>query len=110
MPNARGSRTFQKRSSRYRGGMRVVDVRPGSPAADEGIQKDDILVGMHGWETASSQDIDYIVTRPNLGEIGSMKFYVLRGKNMLYGHLDVGAAAHTASARGMTDVSDTLTR
>jgi serine protease Do len=69
--------------------MRVVDVRPGSPAAKEGIRGGDILVGMHGWETASDQDIDYIVTRPKLAEIGSMKFYVLRGKTMLYGHLDM---------------------
>lgn len=83
------SSSFQKRASRYRGGMRVVEVRPGSPASKEGIRSGDILVGMHGWETASNQDIDYIVTRPNLAEIGSMKFYVLRGKTMLYGHLDM---------------------
>ncbi|MGE3240356.1 MAG: trypsin-like peptidase domain-containing protein, partial [Pirellulales bacterium] len=68
--------TFKQRASRYRGGMRVVEVRPGSAAAKEGIRSGDILVGMHGWETASNQDIDYIVTRPNLSEIGSMKFYV----------------------------------
>jgi serine protease Do len=86
---------FQKRSSRYRGGMRVVEVRPSGPAALEGIKPGDILVGMHGWETASAQDIDYIVSRPNLAEIGSIKFYVLRGKSMLYGHLDM---ATTASA------------
>jgi serine protease Do len=91
--------TFQKRSSRYRGGMRVVEVRPSGPAAVEGIKPGDILVGMHGWETASAQDIDYIVSRPNLAEVGSMKFYVLRGKNMLYGHLDMAA---TASARAET--------
>ena len=45
--------SFQKRASRYRGGMRVVEVRPNSPAAKEGIRIGDILVGMHGWETAS---------------------------------------------------------
>jgi serine protease Do len=90
--------TFQKRNSRYRGGMRVVNVRPGSPADDEGIRPDDVLVGMHGWETASPQDIEYIVSRPNLGEIGSMKFYVLRGKNMLYGHLDVSPRHSVAKA------------
>jgi serine protease Do len=91
--------SFQKRASRYRGGMRVVEVRPNSPAAKEGIRSGDILVGMHGWETASTQDIDYIVTRPNLTEIGSMKFYVLRGKSMLYGHLDMAGptVAHAAS-------------
>jgi serine protease Do len=81
--------SFAKRASRYRGGMRVLEVRPNSPAAKEGIRTGDILVGMHGWETASQQDIDYIVTRPNLDEMGSVKFYVLRGKSMLYGHLDM---------------------
>ncbi len=90
--------TFQTRSTRYRGGMRVVEVRPGSPAAKEGIRSGDILVGMHGWETASTQDIDYIVTRPNLAEIGSMKFYVLRGKSMLYGHLDVAPTKIAAAS------------
>ncbi|MGD9634629.1 MAG: trypsin-like peptidase domain-containing protein [Pirellulales bacterium] len=97
--------TFKQRASRYRGGMRVVEVRPGSAAAKEGIRSGDILVGMHGWETASNQDIDYIVTRPNLSEIGSMKFYVLRGKTMLYGHLDM-AAVTVANATS----SDTVVR
>ncbi len=94
---------FQKRASRYRGGMRVVEVRPASPAAKEGIRPGDILVGMHGWETASSQDIDYIVTRPNLAEMGSMKFYVLRGKTMLYGHLDMTNSRAFATAAVDTD-------
>jgi serine protease Do len=81
--------TFQKRSTRYRGGMRVVDVRPDGPAALQGIEPGDILVGMHRWETASAQDVDYIVTRPNLAQMGPLKFYVLRGKTTLFGHLDV---------------------
>jgi serine protease Do len=94
--------TFQKRSTRYRGGMRVVDVRPDGPAAQQGIEPGDILVGMHRWETASAQDIDYIVTRPNLAQMGPLKFYVLRGKTTLYGHLDVATtttAGPTATTR-----------
>ena len=94
--------TFRERSSRYRGGMRVVEVRASSPAAEEGIRSGDLLVGMHGWETASAQDIDYIVTRPNLAEIGSMKFYVLRGKSMLYGHLDVAPTSSSSVAAATT--------
>jgi serine protease Do len=81
--------TFTRRSSRYRGGMRVEDVRPNSPAAKEGIQSGDILVGMHRWETASEQDIQYIISQPNLTDMGKIKFYVLRGQNTLYGHLNV---------------------
>jgi serine protease Do len=83
--------TFQRRNSRYRGGMRVEAVRPKSPAALEGIMPGDILVGMHRWETASTQDIQYIITRPNLADMGKLKFYVLRGQNTLFGHLNVTA-------------------
>jgi serine protease Do len=77
--------------------MRVDSVRPGSPAADEGILPGDILVGMHKWETASEQDMQYIITRPTLAQMGKLKFYVLRGQNTLYGHLSVAA---TAPAQG----------
>lgn len=89
--------TFERRSTRYRGGMHVNSVRPNSPAAQEGIQPGDILVGMHKWETASDQDIQYIVTRPNLEQMGKLKFYVLRGKDTLYGHLSVAAKPATSS-------------
>ncbi|MEM6797987.1 MAG: trypsin-like peptidase domain-containing protein [Planctomycetota bacterium] len=91
--------TFTRTGSRYRGGMRVVSVRDGSPADDQGIKTGDILVGMHTWETASSQDIRYIVTRPNLDSIGSMKFYILRGKETLYGHMNVASKARRTTSR-----------
>lgn len=85
--------TFDRRTTRYRGGMHVNTVRPNSPAAQEGILPGDILVGVHKWETASDQDIQYIVSRPNLEQLGKLKFYVLRGQNTLYGHLNVAAKA-----------------
>jgi serine protease Do len=84
--------SFQRRSTRYRGGMRVVGVRPDSPAGIEGILPGDILVGMHRWETTTAEDIDYIVTRPNLADMGQLKFYVLRGKSTLVGHMNVASA------------------
>jgi serine protease Do len=93
--------TFARRNTKYRGGMRVEDVRTDSPAARQGILAGDVLVGMHGWETASVQDIQYIVSRPELGEMGRMKFYLLRGQNTLYqGFLNVPPdAARPASRR-----------
>jgi serine protease Do len=83
--------TFDRRNSPYHGGLHVNNVRPNSPAAQEGILPGDILVGMGKWETASQQDIDYIATRPNLDQLGSMKFYVLRGKTTLQGHINVAS-------------------
>jgi serine protease Do len=90
--------TFQRRNTRYRGGMRVDSVRPNSPAAEEGILPGDILVGMHKWETASEQDIQYIVARPTLADMGKLKFYVLRGQSTLYGHLSVAKNLDAAGA------------
>jgi serine protease Do len=91
--------TFQRRNSKYRGGMLVEEVRPGSPAAEEGILPGDILVGMHTWETASAQDVQYIVTRPTLPQMGKLKFYVLRGRSTLFGHLNVATTASGSSTR-----------
>jgi serine protease Do len=89
--------TFLRRKVRYRGGMRVDSVRPGGPAAEEGILPGDILVGVHKWETASQQDIDYIISRPNLAQMGKLHFFVLRGQQTLYGDLNVAARSTSSS-------------
>lgn len=81
--------TFRTRQSRYRGGMRVVDVRSGGPAASKGIREGDILVGMHRWETASEEDIRYIVSSETLASMDEVKFYILRGDETLYGAMQV---------------------
>ncbi|MEQ8848445.1 trypsin-like peptidase domain-containing protein [Botrimarina sp.] len=83
------SRTFQQRQSRYRGGMRVTDVRVDGPAAAKGIRTGDILVGMHRWETASDDDVRYIVNNESLSDLGEVKFYVLRGAETLYGAMRI---------------------
>jgi serine protease Do len=86
-------------SSQYRGGMHVDEVRPNSPAAQEGILQGDILIGMHKWETASDEDVRYIVTRALTGEIDELNFYVLRGEKTLRGHINVAQSGATTSTR-----------
>jgi serine protease Do len=83
--------TFDGRNNRFRGGMRVNTVRANSPAAQEGILAGDILVGIQKWETTSDHDVQYIVSRPNLDQLGEMKFYVIRGQDTLFGHINVAA-------------------
>ena len=56
----------------YKGGMRVVSVRPGSSAAKQGVQKGDILVKMHRWTVSSSKDVRQILDNSDaLARIGS---------------------------------------
>ncbi|MBN2477160.1 MAG: trypsin-like peptidase domain-containing protein [Pirellulales bacterium] len=75
--------------TRYRGGLAVTDVRPGSPAAHRGIRSGDVLVGMHVWETVSVDNIAYIVNRPDFSGLSPIKFFILRGNETLYGYLPV---------------------
>lgn len=82
--------------TKYRGGLRVVEVRSDSPAAREGIVPGDILVGMHRWQTASLQDVDYVINRTNISRMGEVRFYIMRGSETLYGDINVA----NATARG----------
>ncbi len=82
------SRQFQQYKTHYRGGLQVTDVRSDSPASKQGIRRGDILVGMHIWETVTLENVVYVLNRPEVADM-SLKFYILRGSETLYGHLTV---------------------
>lgn len=82
--------------TRYRGGLRVTAVRSDSPAAEQGIRNGDVLVGMHIWETVSMENVNYILSRPELTGDARVKFYILRGNETLYGYLSLGPKLKTA--------------
>lgn len=80
---------FKQGTSRYRGGLQVLNVRADSPASKQGIRKGDILVGMHVWETISLDNVDYVLSRGDLEEFAPIKFLLLRNGETLFGHLPV---------------------
>lgn len=84
--------------NRYRGGMKVVEVRPDSPASRHGIVRGDVLVGLHVWETIKPEDINYVLNQTKLvsGE-EPLKFYIVRGSDVLFGNIQF--ATPTADAR-----------
>jgi serine protease Do len=77
----------QKLQSRYRGGLLVTEVRGDGPACDQGIREGDILVGLHVWETIEHENISYVLDKAAEENLGPIKFYVLRGRETLFGHL-----------------------
>lgn len=79
---------FQAPRSPYRGGLTVIDVRPDSPAAKQGIRRSDVLVGMHVWETVSLDNVHYVLNHDELGR-EPVKFYIMRGNETRYGHLSL---------------------
>ena len=74
---------------KYRGGMRVVAVRHEGPAYRNGIREGDVLVGLNVWETITAENVDYVIAHPNLNTFNPLKFYILRGKETLYGYLQL---------------------
>jgi serine protease Do len=88
--------------TKYRGGMRVLEVKTDGPAVLNGIQKGDILVGLDKWETMSVDNITWIMNQ--LGtQAGApdgqnqVKFYVVRGQETRYGFLPMAPASRTAA-------------
>jgi len=85
MPNS----AFRRLRSQYRGGLKVIGVRPDSPAARQGIRYGDVLVGMHKWETVSMDNVAFVLESDVLTQEDAVKFYVLRGGETLFGRLQL---------------------
>jgi len=78
--------------TKYRGGLRVTSVREKSPAFKNGIKEGDILVGLHLWETVNFENVSYVLDHPQLKTFNPLKFYILRGGETLYGHVQIALA------------------
>ncbi len=76
----------------YRGGLRVTGVRDKGPAASHGIRNGDVLVGLHEWETVNLDNVRWVLDHPKLRKFNPVKFYVLRGRETLFGHLPIESA------------------
>ncbi len=80
------------RHPNYSRGLKVVRVRPNSPAEEEGIQPGDVLVAMHGFKTESFENLAYILRQPDLQQKRTFVFYILREKDPLFGQLRLAEA------------------
>ena len=52
--------------TKYRGGLYITGIRPGSPADAQQIMPGDVLLGIHGWQTASMKDLAGILEHPDI--------------------------------------------
>jgi serine protease Do len=68
------SRTNQQ----LHGGLAVVELRSESAAAKAGIQKGDILVGLHQWEMLNLENVSFVLTHPDLASFSPLRFYIIR--------------------------------
>jgi serine protease Do len=89
-------RERQNATRPYQGGLRVLSVRPNSPAAAF-LRPGDILVGLHKYQTTSLADLDAILRQPEIQRMRQTKFYIVRHWQTLEG--DLPLARRQASRR-----------
>lgn len=75
--------------SQYRGGLVITAVRPQSVAAEQGLRRGDVLVGLHVWETVTPEHVAYVLARPDFSSFNPVKFIIIRGKDSFFGYLPI---------------------
>ncbi len=85
-----GSDSARSNSPQFRGGLAIVEVRPGSPAHRSGVQRGDILVGLDKFEMLSSDNVQYVLNQSETAGSPALKFYVLRNNQLQDGKFQVG--------------------
>jgi len=71
------------------GGMLVQDVQPGSAAGVAGVQKGDILVGLHTWETITVDNVLFVLNHKDLSTFAPLKFFIAREGKLRDGFLNI---------------------
>lgn len=85
----------------YRGGLLVTEIRAASPAESNGIRNGDVLVGLHVWETAKQEDVDYVLNQQDVKASNPLKFYILRDGETLYGHFQITGPTVVGRVQGV---------
>jgi serine protease Do len=67
-----------KANPQLRGGLLVTEVVAGGSAGSAGIQKGDILVGLHQWETLRSDDVAFVLNHKDFASFLPLKYFVAR--------------------------------
>lgn len=74
-------------NSQLRGGMLIERVDPEGTAAKAGIQRGDILVGLHQFETLSVENVSWVLNHPELATFSPLKFFIIRNGQVRRGVL-----------------------
>jgi serine protease Do len=61
----------------------LQEVAVGSPLAKAGLQRGDVLIGLHQWEAISLDNVTYVLGHKELATFSPLKAYYLRAGRVL---------------------------
>jgi serine protease Do len=73
-----GADAVAKANPQLRGGLQVTEVAAGGVASTAGIQKGDVLVGLHLWETLNLDNVTFVLNHKDLATFLPLKYFVAR--------------------------------
>jgi|GEM_PF-4239558 len=74
--------------TKYHRGLRVTQVEPDGPAAKNGIEVDDVLVGLDKWETPTLDNVGWIINLSVSDKTSdTIKFFIIRAGETRFGTL-----------------------
>jgi serine protease Do len=69
------------------GGMMVTDIFADGVAGRAGFQRGDILIGLHQWETLTADNVNYVLSHPDLATFNPVRFFIIRNGQVRRGWL-----------------------
>lgn len=79
-----------KADPQLRGGLLVTDVAFASPASKAGLQKGDLIIGFHLWESLNLDNVLFVLNHKDLATFNPVKTYFLRDGKVREAMLVVG--------------------
>lgn len=70
--------TVSKNHPQLHGGLVIADVKIDGVAAKAGLQRGDILVGLHQWEMLNPENVQFVLGHPDLSGFLPLRFYIVR--------------------------------
>jgi len=67
----------------YKGGLKINEIRPGSPAQRANLVPGDIIVGVMDWQTPKLDSLAWILSNSTFKTAGSSKYYLVRKRTRL---------------------------
>jgi len=79
--------TITRVNAQLHGGLMVTEVSADSVAGKAGLRQGDILIGLHQWETVSLDNVNYVLTHPELSTFSPLRFFIIRAGKVQRGWL-----------------------
>jgi S1-C subfamily serine protease len=67
----------------YKGGLRITEIRQGSPADRARLAAGDIIVGVMDWQTPKLESLAWIMNNPSFLQAASSKYYLIRKRSRM---------------------------